>query len=45
MMCREGLLIRVSYGVYRAAAEDSRVEESGTSPMTEDDKPSDFYSD
>lgn len=45
MMCREGLLIRVSCGVYKAAAEDSREEESGTSPMTEDNKPSDFYSD
>ncbi|WP_275541974.1 type IV toxin-antitoxin system AbiEi family antitoxin domain-containing protein [Sphingopyxis lindanitolerans] len=44
MMCREGLLVRVGYGVYRAAAKDSRPEESGTSPMTEHDKPSDFYS-
>lgn len=44
MMCREGLLIRVGYGVYRAAAEDSRPEESRTSQMTGYDKPSDFYS-
>nr|WP_283418775.1 type IV toxin-antitoxin system AbiEi family antitoxin domain-containing protein [Sphingopyxis sp. Geo48] len=44
MMCREGLLIRVGYGVYRAAAEDSRSEESRTSQMTRHDKPSDFYS-
>jgi hypothetical protein len=43
MMCREGLLIRVGYGVYRAAAEGSRVEETSLSPMTENDKPSDFY--
>ncbi|WP_143043360.1 type IV toxin-antitoxin system AbiEi family antitoxin domain-containing protein [Sphingopyxis sp. YR583] len=44
MMCREGLLIRVGYGVYRAAAEDSRPEESRPSQMTGHDKPSDFYS-
>ena len=44
MMCKEGLLIRVGYGVYRAAAEGSRVEETSLSPMTENDKPSDFYS-
>ena len=44
MMCREGLLIRAGYGVYRAASEGSRVEETGLSPMTENDKPSDFYS-
>lgn len=44
MMCREGLLIRVGYGVYRAATNDSGPEESVTSPMTGHDKPSDFYS-
>lgn len=44
MMCREGLLIRVGYGLYRAAAEGGRVEETSLSPMTENDKPSDFYS-
>lgn len=44
MMCREGLLIRIGYGVYRAATKDYGLEESDTSPMKENEKPSDFYS-